>query len=107
MPGLGLPPFLLPQAVAITFTTGIFLGFYLISVAFANRWLIIADEGWKLRKSIHWYTLAATNIIAVLVLLDEGVNISTPIEESGFVERGHKLEDYVEPPWRTIMRVSR
>jgi hypothetical protein len=106
MPGPDLPPFLLPQAVTITLTTGIFLGFYLISVAFANRWLILTDEGWKFRKNIHWYTLIATNIVAVLVFLDEGVNISTPVAESGFVEQGNKPDKYIEPSWRPIIRVS-
>jgi hypothetical protein len=105
MPGPDFPPFLLPQAVTITFTTGIFLGIYLVSVAFVNRWLIFTDEGWKFRKDIRWYTLIITNIIAVLVLLDVAAYISTSIEESAFVEWGNKLGGYAEPPWRAIMKV--
>jgi hypothetical protein len=107
-PGPVLPPFLLPQAVAITFAAGIFIGFYLISVAFANRWLIFTDDGWRFRsrRSIHWHILATTNIIAVLVMIGQALNVNTSIIEASFVEQGHKVEEYSDSPWKPIVKVS-
>lgn len=108
MAGPKLPPFLLSQAVVITFAAGIFIGLYLISVAYANRWLIFTDDGWRFRsrRSIHWYTLATTNILVALVLTGQAVNVNTSIAEADFVEQGHKLGDYIDPPWKGIVKVS-
>jgi hypothetical protein len=106
MSGPSLPPFLLPQAVAISFTGGIFLGLYFISAAYANRWLIFTDEGWKVRKNIHWHTLASTNLTVVLVLITQGLTVNTSINEAAHVEQGHKLSEYEEPPWMPVVKVS-
>ncbi|KAF7783903.1 hypothetical protein Agabi119p4_68 [Agaricus bisporus var. burnettii] len=108
MAGPKLPPFLLSQAVVITFAAGIFIGLYLISVAYANRWLIFTDDGWRFRsrRSIHWYTLATTNILVALVLTGQAVNVNTSIAEAYFVEQGHKLGDYIDPPWKGIVKCT-
>lgn len=97
---------MLPQAIAITFAGAIFLGFYLISVAFANRWLVFTDDGWKIRRNIHWYTLSITNITAVLVLIAQSVTLSTSMAEASYVEEGNQLADHEDPPWKAIVRVS-
>ncbi|KAF7770717.1 hypothetical protein Agabi119p4_6691 [Agaricus bisporus var. burnettii] len=101
-----LTPFLLPQAIAITFAGAIFLGFYLISVAFANRWLVFTDDGWKIRRNIHWYTLSITNITAVLVLIAQSVTLSTSMAEASYVEEGNQLADHEDPPWKAIVRCT-
>ncbi|KAF7783904.1 hypothetical protein Agabi119p4_69 [Agaricus bisporus var. burnettii] len=108
MSGPTLPPFLLPQAVAITFAAGIFIGFYLISVAHANRWLIFTDDGWRFRsrRNIHWYTLATTNILVVLILIGQAVNVNTSIAEADFVEQGHKLGEYTDPFWKSMLKCT-
>ncbi|EKM84326.1 hypothetical protein AGABI1DRAFT_124647 [Agaricus bisporus var. burnettii JB137-S8] len=101
--GLSLPPYLLSQAVAINFTAGIFVGFYFVSVAYANRWLIFTDEGWQIRKKIHWHSLAATNITLMLLLFVLALTVNTSIAEADFVEQGNKVEDYKAAPWRGIV----
>jgi hypothetical protein len=106
MSGFKLPPSLLPQTIIITFTSGILLGFYLISAAYANRWLILTDDGWKLRKKMNRYTLTATNLIAVLVLIDQAVNVDTSMVESGYAEGGYELEKFVESPWKALFQAS-
>ncbi|XP_006453885.1 hypothetical protein AGABI2DRAFT_113642 [Agaricus bisporus var. bisporus H97] len=108
MPGPVLPPFLLSQAVGITFAAGIFIGLYLVSVAYANRWLLFTDDGWrfKSRKSIRWYILAATNIFMVLVLIGQAINVNTSIAEAAFVEQGHNLDDYRDPFWKGLVKCA-
>jgi hypothetical protein len=100
------PPYLISQAVAINFTVGIFIGFYFISVAYANRWLIFADEGWKIRKNIHWHTLAATNITLLLVLIVLALAVNSSIAEAAFVEQENKLSEYEGDPWKGVAQVS-
>lgn len=106
MPGLTLPPFLLSQAVAMTFTDGILFGFYLITVAYANRWLIFADEGWKLRRNVHWFMVIITNLIFAMETANIGVIANAAIAEARFVEQGHRLDEFVDPPWKAIVAVS-
>jgi hypothetical protein len=106
MSGPTEPPYLISQAVAINFTAGIFVGFYFISAAYANRWLIFTDDGWKIRKDIHWHMLAATNITLLLVLIILALTVNSSIAEAAFVEQGNKLSDYEEAPWKGIVQVS-
>jgi hypothetical protein len=106
MSGPKLPPFLLPQAVAISFAGGIFLGLYFVSAAYANRWLIFTDEGWQIRKKIHWHTLVTTNLTVVLVLITQGLTVNTSIAEAAFVEQGNKLSEYKEADWYPVVKVS-
>jgi hypothetical protein len=100
------PAYLVSQAIAINFTAGIFVGLYFVSAAYANRWLIFADEGWKIRKKIHWHTFAATNITLVLVLIILALTVNSSIKEAAFVEQGNKLSDFADDPRKGIVQAS-
>lgn len=52
------------------------------------------------------YTLTATNLIAVLVLIDQAVNVDTSMVESGYAEGGYELEKFVESPWKALFQAS-
>ncbi|XP_006453894.1 hypothetical protein AGABI2DRAFT_175644 [Agaricus bisporus var. bisporus H97] len=104
--GLHLSPLLLPQVVAINFTGGIFLGFFFISALYANRWMLFTDDGWKLRKDIHWHALATTNITFVLVVLTQGLIVSTSMRQAAAVEHGIELGQYKEPVWVPILKCT-
>ncbi|KAF8993892.1 hypothetical protein BDQ17DRAFT_1331410 [Cyathus striatus] len=63
-----LPP---NQDVASVFVAALFHGLHFSTLLHCLRWLIYADEGWKLRKKINWvfvtislvlFTLSTTNI---------------------------------------------
>lgn len=106
MAGSNLPAYTLVQGSAISFIAGMFLGIYFISLAFANRWLIFTDEGWTLRKTIHWFTFLVTNIIAVFVSINQILKVDVAVAEGGFVEEGHSPAEYVETlHWRPILQV--
>lgn len=107
MSGPHLPPYLVSEGAAVAFTSGIFLGFYAISAAFANRWLVLTDEGWGFRRNIRWSILTTTNAIAILVVLGQALVVDTSIDKADFVENGHRPEEYVEPPWKGVVEVSR
>lgn len=106
MAGPNLPPLLLPQSVAITFVVGLFYGFYLITVCYANRWLFFTDEGWRFRKQINWFTVAITNLISTLLLADVALSVRTPMSQTAFVEKGHRPDEFTYPPWEPIVEVS-
>jgi hypothetical protein len=107
MAGPDLPAYTLVQGSVISFIAGIFLGVYLISLAFANRWLIFTDDGWMFKKNIHWFTLILTNIIGILVSINQIFKVNVAIAEAKFVEQGHSPGEYVETlPWRPITEVS-
>ncbi|KAF5352617.1 hypothetical protein D9756_006192 [Leucocoprinus leucothites] len=57
------------KEVAVVFTSAFTGGVYITSVAFCYRWLLFADEGWKLRKRISWMIVAATSVIFLLNLV--------------------------------------
>lgn len=89
-----------------TFAFGLFFGIYLITVAFANRWLLFVDEGWKWRTSINWYMVVITNLIFALQTAAVGIAVNGAISEARFVEEGHKPSEYIEPAWTGIVAVN-
>jgi hypothetical protein len=105
MSGPTLPHYLPSQAVAVTFADGLFNGFYLVTVGFANRWLFFTDEGWHFRKQIHWPLAIITNLTWVLMMVGLGLNVHTPVAMADFVEEGHRPEDFSSPGWDSIVKV--
>jgi hypothetical protein len=101
-----LPLVTIPQSISLSFSGGIFLGIYLISAVYANRWLIFTDDGWKVRESIHWHVLVITNIAVVFAVMNQVLGIVAHMGQAAYVERGHQISEYVEPPWIAIVRVS-
>ncbi|KAF9449516.1 hypothetical protein P691DRAFT_667356 [Macrolepiota fuliginosa MF-IS2] len=96
----------LSQNVAVTFAVGLFYGLYLITFCFANRWLFFADEGWRLRKRIHWFMAIMTNLITVFISLDTALMVRGATAQSTFVDQGHRPEDYSAVPWDAIVRAT-
>lgn len=93
--------------VNTTFTYGLLFGIYLNTAAFANRWLIFVDEGWKLRKNVHWFLVVITNLIFAGETAIVGVLVNGAFVEARFVEiQGHQLSEYTEAPWIAIAAVS-
>jgi hypothetical protein len=108
MAGSDLPSYTLVQGSAVSFIAGMFLGIYLISLAFALRWLIFTDDGWMFRKTVHWFTFIVTTIIAVFVSVNQILKVDVASAEAKFVEQGHTAEEYVETlHWRPILQVRR
>lgn len=96
----------LSQTIALTFTTGLLFGLYFITVCLANRWLLFADEGWRWRKRVHWSMVFTTNVIAALILASTILSVRVPMAEMDFVEDGHKPEEWTDPAWDSIAKVS-
>jgi hypothetical protein len=96
----------LPELVATTFSSGLFYGLYLVTVGYANRWLLFADEGWKIRKTINWSMVIITNLISAMTMANAAVAVQGPMAEADFVGRGHLPTDYIRPPWEAIVKVS-
>lgn len=106
MPGSNLPPFTLVQGPEISFVAGLFLGIYLISLTFANRWLIFTDDGWKFKGTIQWFTLIVTNAIAVPVSINQVMRVKQSIGHADYVEQGNPPGKYADLHWVHILQVS-
>lgn len=106
MAGPNFPPPRLSGTIPTAFVTGLFFGIYLITVGFANRWLLFTDEGWKLRKQHHWSMIIITNIIWALLLADCAVAVFVPMLQMSFIEAGNKPREWANPPWNAIVKVS-
>lgn len=102
MPGV----YLVPQGLAIVFTTGVLFGIYLITASFANRWLIFTDEGWQRRKNVHWLMVVITNTIFLLSVASMGLTTHKAMSQAIFVEEGGRAGDWVNPAWDPIATVS-
>lgn len=101
-----LTPVKLQHSVAVIFTGGVFFGLYIITVCFANRWLIFADGGWKFRKRVSWSMVTIVNILGLMTLANVSVSLWSLMSETAFVEAGHRPEDYVDPPWDAVVKVK-
>lgn len=97
---------LLQQSDAIMFTIGILFGLYIITACFANRWLLFSDEGWKLKKRIHWLMVIMTNVLVVLIFVDTTFSVQIAMAQSAFVESGHTSEEWIDVPWHAIVNVG-
>jgi hypothetical protein len=106
MAGSDLSPFTLAQGPEISFIAGMFFGVYFISLAFANRWLIFSDDGWRFRRGIQGFTLILTNVIAIPVSINQVMKVNESITHAKFIEQGHLPSDYVESQWKPIVQVS-
>lgn len=70
---MALPP---EQDVASIFVAALFYGLYLTTLFHCLRWLIFADEGWKIRKKIEWTNLSITVMIWVLATISRALELS-------------------------------
>jgi hypothetical protein len=100
-----LPLYLLSQAVAVTFTYAMFFGVYLVTVCFENWWLFFTDEGWKLKRQIHWPLAIVTNLIWAFTIAIVGLSLNGTIVPAIFVEVGHPIKEFVSPGWDSLLRV--
>ncbi|KAF9440496.1 hypothetical protein P691DRAFT_767684 [Macrolepiota fuliginosa MF-IS2] len=99
-----LPTFTLPQAVAETFIVALLYGLYLVTTFYVNRWLFFADEGWKLRKNIHWFMAAMTNLLSAMSLINVALVLRDTIDQSTFVDNaGNTSAEWVPPDWDTTV----
>lgn len=96
----------LGQTLVVAFTNGLLFGLYFITVCSANRWLLFEDEGWKVKKRIHWLMVTMTNSIATLILAFTVLSVRMPMTQMAFVAAGNEPEDWIDPPWDSTVKVS-
>ncbi|KAF8178727.1 hypothetical protein BJ912DRAFT_1146209 [Pholiota molesta] len=61
--------------VPYTFVSALFYGLYLSTVFHCLRWLVFADEGWKMRRRINWAMLSITIILWALSTLSKALDL--------------------------------
>ncbi|KAF9446594.1 hypothetical protein P691DRAFT_825444 [Macrolepiota fuliginosa MF-IS2] len=54
---------LLDQEISVVFVGALAFGLYFSTFLSCVRWLLFADEGWKVRRDIRWPTVAMTILI--------------------------------------------
>ena len=75
-------PMVLPanQEVAATCVSFLFFGFYLTTLFHCLRWLVFADEGWKIRNKISWTMLTITLTICILGTITRALEINNAMK---------------------------
>jgi hypothetical protein len=63
--------------VPYTFVSALFYGLYLSTVFHCLRWLVFADEGWKMRRRINWAMLSITIILWALSTISKALDLRT------------------------------
>jgi hypothetical protein len=96
----------LSDNVVTSFTSGLVYGLELVTFGYANRWLLLADEGWRIRKNINWPIVIITNLIWAMTTADAAVALHMPMAEMDFIQQGHLPSEYITPPWQAITLVS-
>jgi len=93
------------QHVSSVFIAALFFGLYLASLLPCLRWLIWADEGWKLRKNIHWTILGIALFIFACSTANVGIVLNSLILEIPHPKVDPKLVPNTGSPghtWATI-----
>lgn len=96
----------LDQEISVVFAGTIAFGVYFATLLSCYRWLLFADEGWKLRKVINWPLVVAAFLIF-------GCNLSYLVWCLWWteVEARHVINDppgtpFIVPDYANIVSVS-
>ncbi|KIJ41913.1 hypothetical protein M422DRAFT_780142 [Sphaerobolus stellatus SS14] len=68
------------KVLAEAWVDALFLGIYLTTFVRCLRWLVWADEGWKLRKKINWTMLIITLLISGCIFTNMVVFLQSRME---------------------------
>ena len=66
-----------------TVVQALMYGIYLTTFAHCLRWLLIDDEGWKLRRGINWHMLITSILLFLLSTTDLTLTIKALIDYNG------------------------
>jgi hypothetical protein len=87
------------------FIGAIATGIYLCTLFYCIRWLVYTDEGWRIRKKIHWPMLSGTLSLFVLSSIHISLAASTSFQairdtERGIIDTG---DDGGRLPWTDLV----
>jgi hypothetical protein len=94
--------------VPYTFVSALFYGLYLSTVFHCLRWLVFADEGWKMRRRINWAMLSITIILWALSTLSKALDLrsSMIVVENQTTPAVDPLQSATTLLWMGILSVS-
>jgi len=93
------------QNVAMIFTDALLYGIYFMTFLHCIRWLVFADEGWKLRKKkdIHWAMVIATLLLFSFSLANLALEAWSTLVSLRNVERTGIITGVVKPAWVALV----
>lgn len=94
--------------VAYAFVSALVYGLYLSTVLHCLRWLIFADEGWKLRRRICWMTVTITILICVLSTMSRALDLRSSMITMENEDKPSRdaLESTTALFWMDVLSVS-
>lgn len=97
----------LHQNVAVTFVNALLYGLYFSTFLHCIRWLLFADEGWKLRgrKDIPWSMLVATLLLFFFSLASLVLELRSTLETLQTIERTNEIITVQKPAWVSLVLV--
>jgi len=93
------------QNVTAVFIDALLYGVYFTTLLHCIRWLLFADEGWKLRrkKDIRWSMLLATLLLFFFSLANLALQFRSILAVLRTVERENKIVKVQKPPWVNLV----
>ncbi len=79
-------------------------GVYLCTLAFCLRWLLFADQGWRIRKGINWILLTASLALFLLSSTHIIMAVKSTITTVQSDIRGDPPSSKL--PWTSVVMVS-
>lgn len=98
----------LDQNVAIVFIDALLYGIYFTTLLHCVRWLVFADEGWKLRRKmdIQWAMLLATLLLFFFSLGNFVLEVWYTLLTLRRIDRGSDVTAAVQKPgWLALVTV--
>lgn len=94
------------KEVAVSFTSALIFGMYLMTLIFCVRWLFFCDEGWRLKKGISWATVITTFLIFSSYLVYLALSFHGTIATVKYLMDHPNGPGYQRPPWEFFVMVG-
>ncbi|KAF5364020.1 hypothetical protein D9756_001062 [Leucocoprinus leucothites] len=94
----------LPRSIAVTFTGAFAFGLYFATLLVCLRWLLIADDGWRLKPKIRWNILFITFLIFACNVVYLSMTVRGVVEKAQhFITVGPGVPYNGGPQWESIV----
>ena len=89
--------------VIALFVQALLYGLYIATLVHCSRWLMFADEGWKLRKTsrIPWYLMIITSLIFIFSTMNIGLQLWVTIGKLGTADIDTVAKPLIEVNYQT------
>lgn len=93
------------KEVAVVVFSSLVFGISLCTLTYCLRWLLFAEQWWKLKKHINWAFVIVALVITALNSLCLGLNTRSLMDRVLFISENAPGTSYHTPGWISILKV--